>query len=172
MSNTNYCFISNNVIYYYSNENEATFKEIVSFSLVNAISNQSLSVNTTVLTISNDTTTFILSSPNTDQINSGSYYLNANGSWSVVASNGVAGVTEIQTGNGLSGGPITTTGTLSVNSVYIETLNSNNASYLNGNTATTLRSYSDTTSETAYTNAVSIASSDASSKAVTAYTIR
>lgn len=49
-------------------------------------------------------------------------------------------------------------------------LNVNNATTVGGNTASTLRSYSDTTAATAYSNAVSVAATDASTKAGTAYT--
>lgn len=108
-------------------------------------------------------------------------------------------VTQVNTGVGLTGGPIDTTGTISVNpntgiianasgvfvnSAYIATLDANNASYLNGNTAATLRTYSETTAATAYTNAtsyadtaastaysnaVSTAATDATNKAANAY---
>lgn len=86
--------------------------------------------------------------------------LTSNGSavyWS--SAGGTGTVTQVSTGNGLTGGPITTTGTISVNantglvsnstglfvnSTYIGTLSANNATYLNGQ----LASY--------YTNATNI----------------
>jgi hypothetical protein len=104
--------------------------------------------------------------------------------WTTISATSSGTVTNVGTGDGLTGGPVTTTGTISVlantgivanasglyvNSAYITTLDANNASYLNGNTAANLRSYSDTTAATAYSNAVSTAASDATSKAETAY---
>src|SRR6056300_194040 len=82
--------------------------------------------------------------------------LTTNGSnvyWSSVAGGGGGTVTQVNTGIGLTGGPITTTGTVSVNpntgivanasglfvnSAYIETLDANNASYLGGHTSNAL----------------------------------
>ncbi len=76
--------------------------------------------------------------------------LSSNGTsmyWATVSSGGGGTVTNIATGNGLTGGPITSTGTVSVlantgivangtgvyvNSSYISTLTSNNALYLGG----------------------------------------
>jgi hypothetical protein len=94
---------------------------------------------------------------------------------------GTGTVTQVDTGNGLTGGPITSSGTVSVlansgiianatglyvNSTYIATLAANSATYLGGNTAADLRSYSDTQAATAYSNAASYADS----RAATAYT--
>lgn len=85
-------------------------------------------------------------------VGSGGQVLTSNGSgayWSTVASSGGT-VTSVDSGNGLTGGPITTTGSLSVrantgivanatgvyvNSSYIATISSNNATYLNGQLA-------------------------------------
>lgn len=105
--------------------------------------------------------------------------------WESIAGSGT--VTSVDSGDGLSGGPITDSGTISVlanngisanstgvfvvqgtgtvvnatgvhvNSVYIGTLAANSATYLGGNTASDLRSYSDTIAGTAYSNAVSYA---------------
>jgi hypothetical protein len=108
--------------------------------------------------------------------------------WSTVSGGGGSGtVTQVNTGIGLSGGPITTTGTISVvandgivanssglfanagtgvvvnatgihvNSSYIGTLAANSATYVGGNTALDLRNYSDTVAGTAYTNATAFA---------------
>lgn len=109
---------------------------------------------------------------------------------------GTGSVTSVGSGDGLSGGPITAAGTLSVNanngvianssglfvnqgtglvvnstgvhvnSSFISTLSSNNASTVGGNSALDLRSYSDTQSAAAYSNAVSYADT----KAGAAYT--
>lgn len=100
---------------------------------------------------------------------------------------GTGTVTQVNTGVGLSGGPITATGTISVvanngivanstglfanagtgvvvnatgihvNSSYIGTLAANSATYVGGNTALDLRNYSDTVAGTAYTNATAFA---------------
>lgn len=66
-------------------------------------------------------------------------------------------VTQVDTGNGLTGGPITSTGTISVNAntglianssglfvdaIYASALSVNNASYVGGNSAADLRLYS------------------------------
>jgi len=105
--------------------------------------------------------------------------------WESIAGSGT--VTSVDSGDGLTGGPITDSGTISVlanngisanstgvfvvqgtgavvnatgvhvNSVYIGTLAANSATYLGGNTASDLRSYSDTIAGTAYSNAVSYA---------------
>jgi len=106
--------------------------------------------------------------------------------WSTATGSGT--VTSVATSNGLTGGPITSSGTISVlanngitsnssgvfvtqgtgtvvnatgvhvNSTYIGTLSANSATYLGGNTASDLRSYSDTVAGTAYSNATSYAS--------------
>ncbi len=55
--------------------------------------------------------------------------------WSAVAGTGT--VTNISTGNGIDGGPITTTGTLSVNTAYIATLAANSATYANASVTNT-----------------------------------
>ena len=105
--------------------------------------------------------------------------------WAAGAGTGT--VTQVNTGNGLTGGPITATGTIDVvanngivanstgvfanagtgvvvnatgihvNSTYIGTLAANSATYLGGNTASDLRSYSDTQAGAAYTNATAFA---------------
>jgi hypothetical protein len=116
-----------------------------------------------------------------DSLGTSGQVLTSNGTtvyWST-STNGT--VTSVASGNGISGGPITSTGTLSVlantgivanvtgvyvNAAYIATLD---AATVGGNTAATLRSYSDTTAATAYSNAVSVAATDASTKAGTAY---
>jgi hypothetical protein len=109
-----------------------------------------------------------------------------------------AKVTSVSGGNGLTG-TVTTSGSISVrantgivanttglyvNSSYIGTLSSNNATYFNGQAASyytgysatiagtaysNATSYAATIAGTAYTNAVSTAASDATSKAGTAY---
>ena len=114
--------------------------------------------------------------------------------WETVGSGGVGSVTSVGSGNGLTGGPITSNGTLSVlantgiiantsgvfiDPSYIGSSSSNNAFYLNGNTAADLRNYSDSKAATAYSNAIaysgnaalaySNATSYADSKAATAY---
>ena len=115
--------------------------------------------------------------------------LTSNGSgniyWSTVTSGGTGSVTSVASGNGLSGGPITSTGTLYVlansgivsnttgvfvNTSYIATLDANNSLYLGGVAATNyvtatnlsdnLANYSTTTATTAnaataYSNAAS-----------------
>jgi hypothetical protein len=126
--------------------------------------------------------------------------LTSNGSgnvyWSTVTSGGAGSLTSVATGNGLTGGPITTTGTISVlansgivanafglfvNTSYIATLAANSAAYLgtvaasNYVTATNLSdnlvNYAAASSitanaATAYTNAAMYADN----KAATAYT--
>lgn len=105
-------------------------------------------------------------------IGSNGQILTSNGS-AVYWSSGGAGagsVTSVDSGNGLTGGPITTAGTLNVlantgivanatgvyvNSAYIGTLAANSATYLGGNTASDLQTYSDNKSANAYSNAVS-----------------
>jgi hypothetical protein len=102
--------------------------------------------------------------------------------WDTVSGSGT--VTEVISGNGLTGGPITSTGTISVlanngitsnstglfvtpgtgtvvnttgvhvNSAYIGTLASNSATYLGGNTASDLNTYADNKASNAYTNAI------------------
>ena len=83
-------------------------------------------------------------------------------------------VTQVNTGNGLTGGPITATGTVSVNAntglianssgLFVDAsyanglnvnsaINANNASYVGGNSAADLRAYSDTKASSAYANA-------------------
>ncbi len=99
--------------------------------------------------------------------------LSSNGTsmyWATVTGGGGGGtVTNIATGNGLTGGPITSTGTISVlantgivsnttgvfvNSSYISTLTSNNALYFDGISLTTLRSEITANSANAYSNAI------------------
>lgn len=159
-----------------------------------------LAINITdgIMYSTNGSVVFEVGANNTNSQVSGTLTVNsvsANGSLGadgqVLTSNGttvywstVTTVTQVNTGVGLTGGPIDTTGTISVNpntgivanasglfvnSAYIATLDANNASYLNGNTASDLRSYSDTIAGTAYSNAISTASADATSKAATAY---
>ena len=102
--------------------------------------------------------------------------------WETVAGGGGSGtVTQINTGNGMSGGPITTSGTVSVlantgivansTGVFIDTsytstlsvnsatnaTNANNASFVGGNSALDLRTYSETKASSAYANAQSYA---------------
>lgn len=89
--------------------------------------------------------------------------------WTTVGTGGVGSVTSVGSGNGLTGGPITTSGTLSVlantgivaNSTglfvdpsYLGGSSSNNASYVGGNTASDLRTYSETKAGNAYSNAI------------------
>jgi len=146
-ANTNYTFIVDGIFYTYKYDNIGSVVNIDTIGIANADYSYNVVVNTTSLTISNTTLSFTLKSPTLAQVNNGSYYLNANGSWVVVSGNGVGGVSEILTGNGLSGGPITTTGTIElvpntglvvnstgifVNSGYIATLTANNSSFLNG----------------------------------------
>jgi hypothetical protein len=117
--------------------------------------------------------------------------LSSNGSQVFWATAGTGTVNEINTANGLVGGPITTNGTiyvlanngivsntsgLFVNASYIATLNANNATTVGGNTSSDLRSYSESTASNAYSNAVSyvdgkIATANAAitSNAATAY---
>lgn len=100
--------------------------------------------------------------------------------WDTVTGGGGGTVTQVNTGIGLSGGPITTTGTISVlantgivanatglyvNSAYIATLAANSATYLGGNTAADLQTYANNKAANAYSNAVSYADT----KAATAY---
>jgi hypothetical protein len=180
-ANINYAFLSNTFLNRYVDGGANLVYEIIDkVSLGNSTVN--VSINTTSISLSNSSINFVLRAPNTSQHTSGSYYLNANGSWSVITANGGGGVSEVQTGNGLTGGPITTTGTISVlsntgiisnasglyvNSAYINTLD---AASVGGNTAATLRTYTDNKSGNAYSNAVSIAASDATTKAGTSYT--
>ncbi len=121
-------------------------------------------------------------------IGSAGQTLTSNGSgvyWAAGAGTGT--VTQVDTGDGLTGGPINSTGTISVvanngiiantagvfanpgtgvvvnatgihvNSSYIGTLAANSATYLDGNTALDLRNYSDTAAGTAYSNAITFA---------------
>lgn len=181
MASNNYAFLSNGILSIYTYENEGVFGAIESVAVGNTSYDFNVSINTTSLTIQNTTTVFTLKSPNTFQINSGTYYLNANGSWVIVSGGPGGGITQIETSNGIGGGTITNTGILYiiantglyvnttgiyVNDAYINTISSNSASYLGGNTAASLKGYSDN----AYSNAVSTSSTDASTKAGTAYT--
>ena len=180
-ANNNYTFLSNGIFSVYTYENEGIYGAINSISVGNTGYDFNVSINTTSLTIQNSTVNFSLKSPNTFQINTGTYYLNANGSWVIVSSGSNSGITQIETSNGIGGGTITTTGNvyivantgvsvnssgLFINVAYINTISSNSSNYLGGNTATSLKGYSDA----AYTNAVSTAATDASTKAGTAYT--
>ena len=181
MASNNYAFLSNGILSIYTYENEGVFGAIESVAIGNTGYDFNVSINTTSLTIQNTTTVFTLKSPNTFQINAGSYYLNANGSWVIVTGGSGGGITQIETSNGIDGGTITNTGMLyikantgvSVNSsglfvnvAYINTISANSASYLGGNTAASLKGYADN----AYSNAISTSSTDASTKAGTAYT--
>ena len=127
--------------------------------------------------------------------------LASNGSalyWTTGSGSGT--VTQVNTGVGLSGGPITSSGSISVNandgivanstglfvnpgtgtvvnatgvhvnSSYIGTLAANSSTYLGGNTASDLRGYADTQSGTAFSNAVANAASYTDTKAGDAYT--
>jgi hypothetical protein len=102
--------------------------------------------------------------------------LTSNGSgnvyWSTVTGGGGGGsgsLTQVNTGNGLTGGPITTTGTISVvanagiianstgvfvNAAYINTISANSASYLGGYSASDLTTYTTDKAANAYANAI------------------
>ena len=89
--------------------------------------------------------------------------------WGPAPTGGGGTVTQINTGSGLTGGPITTTGTVSVlansgvvanstglfvDSSYIATLSANNATYFNGTSLLTINNAITGNAATAYTNAV------------------
>lgn len=75
------------------------------------------------------------------------HVLHSNGSATYWAADDNSGgtVTSVAAGTGLSGGTITTTGTLSVNATYIGTLSANNTTYVNGKTEGNLNVNSATT---------------------------
>ena len=81
-------------------------------------------------------------------------------------SNAVAGFTFNKTTNNLTVSNTVTAAYFSGNGAGLTGID---AAALSGNTAATLRTYSDTTAATAYSNAVSTAAADATSKAATAY---
>ena len=89
--------------------------------------------------------------------------------WGPAPTGGGGTVTQVSTGSGLTGGPVTTTGTVSVlantgivanatgvyvNSAYIATLDANNATNFGGLSLATVQSQITGNAATAYTNAV------------------
>jgi len=147
MSN-NFTFIDpNNVISTYSFTNQDVYTPAPGVSVANVTYGVNVSINTTSIAIQNSTVGITIKSPNTVQSLSGVYFLNANGNWTTASVSGTVGVTGVGTGAGLTGGPITTTGAVSVlantgivanttgtyvNAAYISTITANNASYLGG----------------------------------------
>jgi hypothetical protein len=162
--------------------NASTIFEIGSNNTTVAVGNASsrFTVNTTAVVISNSQSLTANGSTGTaGQVltsNGSGVYWGSTG--------GTGTVTSVATGNGLSGGPITTTGTISVvanngiaanstgvyvvqgtgtvvnasgvhvNTSFIGTLAANSASFLGGNSASDLRTYSEQLAGNAYSNAV------------------
>jgi hypothetical protein len=95
-SNVNYAFISNNILYIYANTgNQNAYKEAQSISIANDVISSNVSVNTTAIAISNSSANIIIKSPNSFQISAGNYYLNANGSWSIISGGGGGSVNTL-----------------------------------------------------------------------------
>jgi hypothetical protein len=88
-----------------------------------------------VYIVGNSASNTSISAPNTEQKSSGSYFLNANGSWtSIVANNGIIANSSGIFVNANTGVVVNAAGVF-VNSDYIGTLTSNNATRLGGTLA-------------------------------------
>lgn len=137
-------------------------------------------VNSTSVALSNSSAAIVITIPTAAAISNGQYYLNANGSYSLVDTtslaggagsntevafndsgyvNSSAGFTFNKSSNNLTIANTVSIGSATVNStIYTgESYTANDASYLNGNTALDLQTYADNAADTAYSNATSYA---------------
>ena len=135
-------------------------------------------VNSTSVALSNSSAAIVITIPTAAAISNGQYYLNANGAYSLVDTsaatagsntqiffndsgfiNASSGFVFNKASNNLTVANTITVGSATINStIYTgESYTANDASYLNGNTASDLQTYADDKAANAYSNATSYA---------------